>query len=144
MSNEPFLRDAEKANMAEAAQLVMDAGRDIVRFIVRLIPALFRLACVSVCAMGVVYGTVDAWQAFGGDGIAAIPAFALGLIPLLFAFISGVKWGGIVAAGAFTYGVAQVLLTLPFPLNQLSIVIVLAALTFSDMARRQMDPKQNE
>lgn len=131
-----LLRDGERAALIQTSQLLQDIGQGLLRFIVQLLPALVRVGCVSICAVGVVYGTHDAWVALGGDGAALIPAFALGLIPLLFAFVNGVKWGGMIAAGAFSYLTAQALGVLPFPLNQLSIVVVLAALTFSDMARR--------
>lgn len=137
--SEPLLRDDERRALAEALALLRTICREIVRLIVRLLPALIRIACVSIAAAGLIYGTLDAWQAFGSDGAALIPAVVLGVLPLLFAFTNGVKWGGMVASGAFTYGAAQVFLALPFPFSQVAIVIVFAALVISDMARRNMD-----
>lgn len=141
---EPLLRDTERRALAEALALFRLIVREIIRFIVRLLPALIRLACVSIAAAGLIYGTLDAWQAFGSDGAALIPALLLGVIPLLFAFMNGVKWGGMVASGAFTYGAAQVFLVVPFPFNQVVIVIVFAALVISDMARRTVGAETNE
>lgn len=144
MSNEPFLRDTENAKLTEAGQVMFDAMRDFVRFVVRLIPALFRFACVAVAATLVAFGTIAAWQAFGGDMMALIPALTLGIVPLLFAFDAKVKFGGMVAAGAFTYIVAQLLTLLPYPIPQVSTIVALAALTFSEMSRRDMEQNTNE
>lgn len=140
-----FLREGERVALATAARLFHEVVRDLIRFVVRLLPALIRFGCVAVCAVGVTYGTYDAWQAFGGDVPALVPALALGLIPLLFAFISRVSFGGMIAAGGFTYLAAQGLLLLPSLLRQISILVVLATLTFTEMSRRgQPDNSQHE
>jgi len=139
---EPLLRERERRALASAASAFAEMKRDFIRFVICLLPALLRVACVTLCTLGVVYGTLDAWQVFGSDGAALIPAVVLGIIPLMFAFISRVKWGGMVAAGAFTYFAAKILLLIPFPFNQVFLVVVLAALIFSDMARRSNETEQ--
>lgn len=141
---EPLLRPQEQAALNETRAMLQAIRRDLIRFIVRLLPALIRVSCVGIAAAGLIYGTLDAWEAFGSDGAALIPALLLGIIPLLFAFTSGVKWGGLIAAGAFTYGGAQALLLIPFPFNQVFLVIVFAALVISDMARRTVGAESNE
>ena len=145
--SEPLLRDTERAKLAEAMELLVTIARDIVRFIVRLLPALIRVACVSVCAYGVIYGTIEAWGAWGGDGAALIPAVLLGVVPLAYAFINRVMWGGMVAAGVFTYAVAKGMGYLPFHMAQLLIIITLATLAFMQMSKRgqpAMELTQNE
>ena len=145
--NEPLLRDGERAKLAEAVALVVAIWRDIVRFVVQLLPALIRLSCVAGCAGGLILGTSDAWAAFGGDGAALIPALTLGIVPVLYAFVARVRWGGLLAAGAIALVVGKTLALLPFYLVQISVVIVLAAATFSEMARRPANVngvKENE
>lgn len=144
---EPLLRPQEQAALNDAKAMMRAIRRDLIRFIVRLLPALIRMACVASAGAGLVFGALDAWKAFGSDGAALIPALLLGIIPLLLAFVNGVKWGGMLASGAFTYGAAQGLNALPFPLAQMFIVVVLAALVISEMARRgqpEMEQSSNE
>lgn len=124
------------AALASAAQLTQGILKDVWTFLVRLLPGAIRLICVTCGAIGIVYGTLDAWQAFGGDGPALIPALALGIIPVQFAFIPTVHYGGMIASGTFTYLVAQGLLMLPGIVVQVLVVVVLATITFSEMARR--------
>lgn len=131
-----ILREREQAALAEAFALAKDAAVGVVRFCVLLIPAALRVLSVIVAALCAINAVSDSWQAFGGDGAALIPAFALGVIPLLFAFVTGVHFGGMAAAALGSYVVSQLLLLLPALHVQALIVIVLAALTFSDMAKR--------
>ncbi len=141
---EPLLRPQEQAALDETRAMLQAIRRDLIRFVVRLLPAIVRVVCIGIEAGGLVYGVLDAWAVFGSDGAALIPALLLGVIPLLFAFLSGVKWGGLVASGAFTYGAAQALKLIPFPFNQVFLIIVLAALIVSDMARRNAGHEANE
>lgn len=145
---EPLLRPQEQEALNETRAMLQAIRRDLIRFIVRLLPAIIRMTCVSVAGAGLVFGTMDAWKAFGSDGAALIPALLLGIIPLLFAFVNGVRWGGMLASGAFSYATAQGLNALPFPFAQMLILIVLAALVVSEMARRgqpeEMEQSSNE
>jgi hypothetical protein len=140
-----FLRDGERAALVRVGQMSLEIAQDLARFIIRLLPGALRAGCVAAAGLSAMYGTLGAWQAFGGDGAALIPAMALGVIPFLFAFVSRVRYGGMLAAGFFTYAVAQGLGALPAIINQILIVIVLAALTFADMAQRSHPEQiQNE
>lgn len=138
MDTDTETKRAEQRRMALAttAKLIAEAQRDVVHFVIRLLPGLVRVLIIGATAVFLVEGTLGAWQAFGADPIAVVPALALALVPMQFAFIPTVHYGGMLAAGGFTYGTSRVLLAMPAEIVQLSAVVVLAAITFMEMSRR--------
>jgi hypothetical protein len=143
-SNEgEILRDDERAALAEAVQLSRRIAVDVLRFVVRSLPALIRAACLLSAIAGATYAAWVGWLAFGADEAAYIPAACLALAPIVYAIEWRISWGGLLIAGPVAAGLAFVLTFIPEPFTQTSIVAVVALIVLGNMARRNED-KQDE
>jgi hypothetical protein len=142
---EKVLREGERAALAEARHLARRIAADVARFIVRSLPALIRAVCVALGFGGAFVGFYWYWLAFGANESAAIPALLFAIYPLVWAIGWRVQWGGLLISGAATLSGAAILSSLEVGLSQLIVVVMLAALVISEMARRgQHDDKQPE
>ncbi len=139
-SNEsPILREGERAALAEAVQLSRRIGIDVLRFIVRSLPALIRAACLLSATAGATYAAWVGWLAFGADEVAYIPAACMALAPIIYAIEWRISWGGLLIAGPVSAGLAFMLTFIPEPFTQTSIVVVVALIVLGNMARRNKD-----
>ena len=107
-------------------------------FLARIVPLLVRVLVMGVVIYATLHGAGDAWQAYGADVPALIPAVMLILMSCAAGFV-GRSWGALLASGGAAYGIGALALGVDFVTRSLLIVGALAVIVAHQQFTRNGD-----
>lgn len=107
-------------------------------FLARLVPLLVRVLVMGIVIYATLHGAGDAWQAYGADLPALVPAVMLILMSCA-AGLVGKSWGALLASGAAAFAIGALALGADHVLRALLIIGALAAIVANNQLTRNGD-----
>ena len=120
----------EQQAWADTRQLLAGIGAAIRSAAILALPVLLRGVCVGAAVFGISLSLPAAWQAYGGDVPALLPALVVSVLPVTAAVLAKLAWGGLLLAGVATAIAGSLLAVLPAFARSLLVIGAVSGLLF--------------